>query len=65
MAFKFKKKKHRPPVEGPLRRLPGQSIRDERERLFDDHALGYLLTIALAWVFDKGLFCLRQRFGRN
>jgi hypothetical protein len=51
MAFKFKKKKHRPPVEGPLRRLPGQSIRDERERLFDDHALGYLLTIALAWVF--------------
>jgi hypothetical protein len=51
MAFAFKRKKYRPPVEGPLRRLPGQSIRDERERLFDDKAVGYLLALAVAWLF--------------
>lgn len=51
MAFNRKKRKPRPAVQHPLRRLPGQSIRDTRERLFDDKALGYLLTFALAWVF--------------
>src|SRR4051794_9056311 len=51
MAFKFEKKKHRPPVEGPLRRLPGQSVRDEWERLFDDKVVAYLLTFIIAWLF--------------
>lgn len=44
MAFQFKKKKHRPPVEGPLRRLPGQSIRDERDKLLNDHVLDYVMV---------------------
>ena len=43
MAFP-KRKKHRPPVEGPLRRLPGQSVRDERDRILDDQLLDYLLA---------------------
>jgi len=51
MAFKFKKKKYRPPVEGPLRRLPGQSVRDEWERLFDDKVVAYLLTFIIVWLF--------------
>ncbi len=44
MAFPKKKKKHRPPVEGPLRRLAGQSVRDERDRLLNDQLLDYVLV---------------------
>jgi Nuclease-related domain len=51
MAFDRKKRTTRLPVQGPLRRLPGQSIRDERERLFDDKAVGYLLAFILVWAF--------------
>jgi len=50
MAFLKKKKKYRFPVEGPLRRLPGQSIREERERLFDDKIMGYLFAFAGMWL---------------
>src|SRR3712207_5329417 len=38
------------PVDKPLRRLPGQSVREERERVFDDHAMGYLLAIGVVWI---------------
>ena len=51
MAFVFKKHRPRLPVEGPLRRLPGQSIRDERERLFDDKVMGYFFAFIIAWLF--------------
>jgi hypothetical protein len=44
MAFPKKKKKYRSPVEGPLRRLPGQSVRDERDRLLNDQTLDYLIV---------------------
>jgi len=44
MAFPKKKKKYRSPVEGPLRRLPGQSVRDERDRLLNDQSLDYLIV---------------------
>lgn len=50
MAFPKKKKKYRSPVEGPLRRLPGQSVREERERLFDDKVIGYLLAALVTWL---------------
>ena len=50
MAFPKKKKKYRSPVEGPLRRLPGQSIREEWNRLFDDKVMGYLLVPLVGWV---------------
>lgn len=50
MAFESKKKR-RSPVEGPLRRLPGQSIREERERLFDDKGAAYLFAPIVAWIF--------------
>lgn len=39
----FPKKKIRPPVEGLLRRLPGQSVRDERDRILNEHVLDYLV----------------------
>ena len=51
MAFPFKRRKSRPPVEGPLRRLPGQSIREERERLFDDKVMAYFFTLSVSWLF--------------
>jgi len=50
MAFPKKKKKYRSPIEGPLRRLPGQSVREEWNRLFDDKVMGYLLVPLLAWL---------------
>ena len=50
MAFPKKKKKYRSPIEGPLRRLPGQSIREERERLFDDKVMGYFFAVLLTWL---------------
>jgi hypothetical protein len=51
MAFDMKTKKYRSPVEGPLRRLPGQSVREERERLFDDKVMGYLFAFVVMWLF--------------
>jgi len=50
MAFPKKKKKYRSPVEGPLRRLPGQSVREERERLFDDKVMGYFFAVLVTWL---------------
>jgi hypothetical protein len=50
MAFPKKKKKYRSPVEGPLPRLPGQSIREERERLFDDKVMGYFFAVLGMWL---------------
>ena len=50
MAFPKKKKKYRSPVVGPLRRLPGQSIREERERLFDDKVMGYFFAVLVTWL---------------
>src|SRR5262252_8379665 len=50
MAFQKKKEKYRFPVEGPLRRLPGQSIREERERLFDDKVMGYFFAVVVTWL---------------
>ena len=44
MAFGFKKSKYRPPVEGSLRRLAGQSVRDERDKLLHDQLTEYLLA---------------------
>jgi hypothetical protein len=50
VAFLFKRKS-RPSVEGPLRRLPGQSIREEWERLFDDKVMGYFFAFGVTWLF--------------
>ena len=50
MAFPKKKKKYRSPVEGPLRRLPGQSIREEWNRLFDDKVMGYFFAVLGTWL---------------
>jgi len=53
MAFESEKKKDRLPVEGPLRRLPGQSIREERDKLLNDKLSDYLL-LALGFCFLAG-----------
>jgi len=50
VAFGFQKRQRHLPVEGPLRRLPGQSIRDERERLFDAKVIGYFFAFIVAWL---------------
>ena len=50
MAFPKKKKKYRSPIEGPLRRLPGQSIREEWNRLFDDKVMGYFFAVLGTWL---------------
>ena len=59
MAFPKKKKKYRSPVEGALRRLPGQSIRDERDRLLNDQLLDYLI-VALGFCFLAAWEWLRR-----
>lgn len=48
MAFDAKTKKDRSPVKGPLRRLAGQSVRDERDKLLHDQLLDYFL---IAFIF--------------
>jgi hypothetical protein len=50
VALAFNKKRSRSPVEGPLRRLAGQSIREERERLLEDKVTGYLFVPLAAWL---------------
>jgi hypothetical protein len=50
MAFERKKRKDRPPVSGELRRLPGQSVRDELDKILNDDVAAYLavvVTVAL------------------
>ena len=49
MAFNSERRS-RSPVEGPLRRLPGQSVRDERDKLLNDTLVDYLLLIAFFWL---------------
>lgn len=51
MAFPIKRRRTRPPDIGPLRRLPGQSIREEWERLFDDKVMGYFFAFLITWLF--------------
>src|SRR5437773_1922729 len=48
MAFN-RKRRSCSPVEGPLRRLPGQSVRDERDKLLNDTLSDYLLLIVIFW----------------
>jgi hypothetical protein len=50
MAFKKKKRKSRSLVEGPLRRLPGQSVRDERDKLLNDTLSDYLFLMVIFWL---------------
>ena len=49
MPFNRRKTGSRSPVEGSLRRLPGQSVRDERDKLLNDTASDYLLLIVIVW----------------
>jgi hypothetical protein len=49
MAFLQKKKKHRPPVSGPLRRLPGESVRQELDRILEDDVGGYVYFAVAFW----------------
>ena len=59
MAFDRKTERTRAPVEGPLRRLPGQSLRDERDRLLNDHVTEYLI-LALGCLFLAGWEWMRR-----
>jgi hypothetical protein len=53
IVFESEKKKDRLPVEGTLRRLPGQSVREERDKLLNDKLSDYLL-LALGFCFLAG-----------
>jgi hypothetical protein len=44
VAFPTKKQKTRPPVSGPLRRLPGQSVREELDRVVNEGIAAYIFT---------------------
>src|SRR5439155_27156443 len=59
MAFGSKKRKYRPPVEGPLRRFAGQSVRDERDKLLNDQLTEYLLA-AIGFCFLAAWEWLRR-----
>ena len=45
MAFESEKKKDRSPVAGPLRRLPGQSVREELDKILNDDVGAYLAVV--------------------
>jgi hypothetical protein len=58
-----RKKKSRFPFEGPLRRLAGQSVRDERDRLLNDQVNEYLVVALMfcllaAWEWAHRWFVL-------
>jgi hypothetical protein len=50
MVFPQKRKKHRPPVSGPLRRLPGESVRKELDRILEDEVGGYVFFAVVTWL---------------
>jgi hypothetical protein len=45
MAFERRKTKYRPPVSGELRRLPGQSVREELDKALNENLSAYLSII--------------------
>jgi hypothetical protein len=60
MAFKRKRQKNRPPVEGQLRRLPGQSVREELDRILHEKAMDYFVLcfgifLLAAWEWFRWL----------
>src|SRR4051812_18180994 len=59
MAFLQKKKKHRPPVCAPLRRLPGESVREELDRIFENQVAGYVFYALALWALVLWEFARR------
>lgn len=50
MVFPQKRKEFRPPVTEPLRRLPGESVRKELDRILEDEVLGYVFYAVVIWL---------------
>jgi hypothetical protein len=50
MVFPQKRKKTQPPVARPLRRLPGESVRKELDRILEDEVGSYLFFAVVVWV---------------
>ena len=59
MAFEKKQSGPRAPVTAALRRLPGQSVREERDRILNDKVLEYF-TMAAGWCFLAAWEWLRR-----
>jgi hypothetical protein len=50
MVFPQKRTESRPPVTGPVRRLPGESVRKELERILEDDVAGYVFFAVVTWL---------------
>lgn len=64
MAFLQKQNKHRPPVSSPLRRLPGESVRKELDRILEDGVAGYVYYALAVWAVILWEFARRWLPGR-
>jgi hypothetical protein len=49
MVVPKKSRKNRPPVSGPLRRLPGQSVREELNRIVENEVTAYVFYAVGFW----------------
>jgi Nuclease-related domain len=64
MVFPKKRQKNRPPVSGPLRRLPGQSVREELNRIVENEVAAYVFYAIAFWGLVAWEFARRWlRFG--
>ena len=64
MVFPKKNRKSRPPVSGALRRLPGQSVREELKRIVEDEVAAYVFYAVGFWGLVAWEFARRWlRFG--
>src|ERR1051325_10366430 len=53
MAFERRKTKNRPPISGPLRRLAGQSVREELHKILNED-VGAYIAVGLAFLLLAG-----------
>jgi hypothetical protein len=64
MVFPKIRRKNRPPVSGPLRRLPGQSVREELDRIVENEVAAYVFYAVAFWGLVAWEFARRWlRFG--
>src|ERR1041385_7903509 len=59
MVFPQKRKQHRPPVSGPLRRLPGESVQKELDRILEDQLAAYIYYGLAFWALVGWEFARR------
>jgi hypothetical protein len=63
VIFPQRRKNSRPPVTEPLRRLPGESVRKELDRIFENEVAGYVYYAVAFWALVFWEFAKRWLSG--